>query len=185
MNQKKYEEELNKLMGISNWEHEGRPGAVVLIDQYKMIPDYMKDRAYITFTGKRGENGGYQYAIISKNQGAAPFLSVVNDMYINAISDYYLGEKVYSNGEIAANLSRNLFSNYNPFGVDPFSLYGKSSQPNVDTGMILARNAVKLFARNPLIGGVLEVGVNWDTFRDRPIVRDNYTERGRTVTSGS
>ena len=95
-----------------------------------------------------------------------------------------MGEKVYTDGEIAANFSRNIFNNYNPFGVDPLSIYSKVSQADGDGGMILAQQTLKVFSRNPLFGGVMEIGLNWDMFRDRPIVRDNFTEYGRTSTEG-
>lgn len=169
------EDELNKLANkkfSKNYEDltdaqkkEIKPSALdIYIDQKRKIPSYVSDRYFVIFTGKIDKNGGYQYIKVAKNQGLAPFLSLTEDLTMNALREYQGESKVYSNTDIFLNANRNLWNNYNAFGFNPVDVF-TGDEPLKEMYKIPA----EIVARNPFIGGSIEIATNYDFFRGKPI----------------
>lgn len=169
------DDELNKLANqkfSKNYEDltdaqkkEIKPSALdIYIDQKRKIPSYVSDRYFVIFTGKIDKNGGYQYIKIAKNQGLAPFLSLTEDLTMNALREYQGESKVYSKMDIFLNANRNLWNNYNAFGFNPVDVF-TGDEPLKEMYKIPA----EIVARNPFIGGSIEIATNYDFFRGKPI----------------
>ena len=150
---------------LNNWQ--------LFMREYNRIPPYITDRYHVVFTGRRDDRGGYEYVKIAKNQGLAPFYSIAEGIIFNTFntqfmkSDGYLnGKKIYSDEDMFFNASRNLFNNYNPFGFDPLELIKAKEGKKLKAATVMMS---KVLTRNPAIGGVIELGTNYDLFRGKPI----------------
>ena len=148
--------------------------------EYRRVPTYVSDRYYIVFTGKKDDRGGYQYVKIAKNHALTPFASLAESIMFNTFNAQYMkgdgyegGVKIYSDEDIFFNASRNFFNNYNAFGFDPLDVIKAKEGKTLET---IASISSKVFSRNPVVGGTIEVATNYDLFRGKPIDRDRDSE---------
>jgi len=125
------------------------------------VSPHTKKMYFVIPTGRRDEQGNYEYLKIAKNHSLIPFFMMTEMM----IDDYFFDIKESDKSKFFR-LQDAAGTAFLPLDINPVTIEG-----DVSLG-----KGIKEFGRNPLLGGLVESYTGYNFYRDEPLSREIYKD---------